>query len=262
MTPNLKGSLKLYAANGIGTFDHIKTFGQADTINLPAGDYQIEMTDGVRKGSGDLRIPPKAVALLTEDDIDWAKPVNTSMEIKSKGGAVKILRQRILSVAIGSHVAAKTIDGELALQSNNDSTWLNPRISFDYSTRTPPSSDDKYKENDDLYSYSNQNDPSKFVESYGPQFGLCIPLISLKNINERLFLIPSIGVKKASFIDGNHQIVEQSITGKAEILADLFSHKLLVSIGIERYFTSWKSELDNEPSRQLLIKVGSGLYNF
>lgn len=85
-TSDLGGSIKLYAAKGISTFEHLKPKGQDDTVVLPTGHYSMQVKDGSETGNANIDVTSGLTQLVTKRDVAWnAAGASTESDISARG---------------------------------------------------------------------------------------------------------------------------------------------------------------------------------
>lgn len=249
LTADLSGTLKLYSAKGVGSFDHVKNSGIVDTIKLPAGDYRIQIQRGTRSGTGDVHVAGDKVALLTSDDIAWNQPLDSNAAISrgidikktqqedAKGevsidGAIGILGENAADVSVGFGRLNK--DGFLGprLSAELTQSWSRPKNTRSGPTDSPP--DNEY--------YDSQYPEKRDISwDAGVLLGLGVPLIYESANQNQLHLMGAFGPKavtvyKTHGSDGHSESTGVFLAARLELRDTLPGSRNFFGFGFEKIF--------------------------
>lgn len=238
MASDMRGKINLYAAKGIKTFEHTKLGGVDDTILLPTGDYKIEVIDGLRRGTGDVRVASTSTALLTKDDIIWNTGVDSSM-VRSRGvsmesqiGANRVAQRRI-GFAAGAAGGVERSEVAASMFTESNEGWLWPVLSAEFGATITETQDlsktDYYSQNRD-----------RIMSTAGAMLGVGMPLWTNHAKSVSVHNVVSLGAKllKLSVLRDDDELStsdEMSAVIRDEIRVSLFSGKMFLSVGGEKY---------------------------
>lgn len=246
MSSDIHGKVKLYAAKGIKDFEHMKVGGSDDTILLPTGDYQVEVVDGPRRGIGDVRVASTSTALLTKDDIVWNSGVDASM-VRTRGIAAEKRSdamkdsQRLISVSAGTAGGFSRSDFEASIATENRNGWLWPILSVGYGRTIEAATS---RSTDEMHTASEENtnvNASKINSSHGLMLGLGVPLWSNQTKSIAIHNLVSAGGRFVSLSGVHSEVasrVEISSVVRDEVRVSLFTGRLFLSVGGEKYFSA------------------------
>jgi Caspase domain len=194
LTQEVAGRLKFYAANGVGTFEHVKSKGSDAILTLPAGKYRRQVNDGKRTGSTDVNVKPRSTALITGPDLAWNAPRSLRSEDVSSRGIDPIVARknsdsRKLSVGFegGITFGTKGSYGALRMATQTESGILFPMFTFsgnEFRTPEGPSA-----------TAVDERDPGLARHAYGLSFGGRVPLYNFASKTDGVNALLQVGDK-------------------------------------------------------------------
>lgn len=259
MMSDLAGSVRLYAAKSLNSFEHAKVKGVDDTISLPTGDYQIEVVDGNRRGMGQIRVASTATTLLTRDDVSWNSVPNAGSDVRARGVESSIhaepkAERKNVQASIGT-MGGKYLDGQVAFERETANGWLWPVLSFDVKERI---SRKKTVEEDIL-----DSSQALLVGFGSALFGTEHNAVTMSGLvsggvaHLRTHSLSHEGYDYGEFFGTSERYYDMDVAVlRAELRLSMVKGRVFVAAGGERPVVTGKSSLSNDPTDFITARLG------
>jgi Caspase domain len=224
---DVNGTLKFYASNGVGTFEHIKAKGGAETLTLPAGKYRLQINDDEQIGSGEVDVKPQSTAMVTGSDLAWnSTPSSRTHDLSSRGVASQIVAEHhgTQPVFVGSeggmtfNEETKGFYGAVRLSKRNATGILFPMLTL---------SINEFRVLDDL----------AYNRAEGLALGGRVPLLEFGSTGSGIHVLLQVGGKYIT--RRRNALLPMSDNGQPFVRAgfevEFLDHSLFASVGDEKW---------------------------